>query len=80
MSNNEALKTLFGSRVAKLRNDKGISQEKLAARLQVRGVNMEQNAISSIERGDRLVTDYELWAFAVVLEVPMESLINPEQH
>ena len=30
MSNNEALKTLFGSRVAKLRNDKGISQEKLA--------------------------------------------------
>ena len=73
-------RNICGERVRLERLKKRISQEKLAARLQVRGVNMEQNAISSIERGDRLVTDYELWAFAAVLEVPMESLINPERH
>ncbi len=73
-------RNICGEHVRLERLKKRISQEKLAARLQVRGVNMEQNAISSIERGDRLVTDYELWAFAVVLEVPMESLINPDHH
>lgn len=70
-------RNICGERVRLERAKKRISQEKLAAKLQIMGVNMEQNAISSIERGDRLVTDYELWAFSVALDVPIESLIVP---
>lgn len=72
-------RNICGERLRLERLKKRVSQEQLAAKLQVRGVNMEQNAISSIERGDRLVTDYELWAFSAALEVPMEDLIAPEQ-
>ena len=55
---------------------KRMSQEALAAKLQTRGVNIAQDAISNIESGARL--DYELRGFAVVLQVPIESLLDPE--
>ena len=55
-----------------------ISQERLAAKMQMRGVEIEQDAISRVEAGERLVTDYELRAFAAIFEVPVESLLDPE--
>ena len=39
---------------------------------------MEQDVVSRIESGARLMTDYELRAFAAVLDVPLESLFPPE--
>lgn len=38
----------------------------LAAKMQTQGVIMEQDVVSKIESGDRLVTDYEVRAFAAV--------------
>lgn len=47
--------------------------------MQTRGVNIAQDAISNIESGRRLVMDYELRAFASVLQVPIEELLEPEE-
>jgi transcriptional regulator with XRE-family HTH domain len=58
---------------------KRISQETLAAKMQTLGVNIAQDAISNIEAGRRLVMDYELLAFATVLQVPIEELLEPEE-
>lgn len=51
-----------------------LSQANLAARMQVNGVTIGREAISKIETGDRIVTDYELLIFAKVLGVSMEWL------
>lgn len=50
-----------------------------AAKMQTLGVNIAQDAISNIEAGRRLVMDYELRAFATVLQVPIEELLEPEE-
>ena len=70
---------ICGERVRMARLSKRISQETLAAKMQTRGVNIAQDAISNIESGRRLVMDYELRAFASVLQVPIEELLEPEE-
>ena len=60
------------------KNISGISQADLAARMQVKGVFIEREAISKIETGDRFVTDYELMIFAEVLGVTMDWLTGKE--
>lgn len=71
-------RNVCGERIRIARVTRRISQYTMAAKMQTRGVNIEQDAISRIESGDRLVTDYELRAFAALFEVPIESLLEPE--
>lgn len=61
-----------------MRATKRISQADLAARMQVKGVFIEREAISKIETGDCFVTDYELMIFAEVLGVTMDWLTGKE--
>lgn len=49
------------------------------AKMQTKGVNIAQDAISNIESGARLVMDYELRAFASVLQIPIEDLLDLEE-
>ena len=72
-------RNICGECVRMARLSKRISQETLAAKMQTRGVNIAQDAISNIESGRRLVMDYELRAFASVLQVPIEELLEPEE-
>lgn len=69
-------KNIAGSRIKAIRERNGWSQADLAAKLQVENVVVEQKAISRIERGERLIADYELFAFSKVLEVSMEWLLT----
>ena len=72
-------RNICGERVRMARLSKRISQETLAAKMQTLGVSIAQDAISNIEAGRRLVMDYELRAFATVLQVPIEELLEPEE-
>lgn len=74
----EGLKNISGDRIHQMRTTKRISQAELAARMQVKGVIIEREAISKIETGDRFVTDYELMVFAEVLGVTMDWLTGKE--
>lgn len=69
-------KNISEDRIHQARTSKRLSQESLAAKMQVSGVVIEREAISKIETGDRFVADYELRAFAQVLGVSMEWLTN----
>lgn len=71
-------KNISGDRIHQIRTTKRISQDDLAARMQVHGVLIGREAISKIETGDRFVTDYELMVFAEVLEVTVDWLIGKE--
>lgn len=63
-------RNICGERVRKERVTRRLSQERLAAKMQMRGVEIEQDAISRVEAGERLVTDYELRAYARSLKSP----------
>lgn len=70
------LKNISGERIRQARAVKHLSQEELAARMQVRGVVLERAGVSRIETGDRFVTDYELLNFAEVLGVTVDWLLG----
>lgn len=69
-------KNISGERIYQARTTKRLSQADLAARMQVKGVIIEREAISKIETGDRFVADYELMFFAEVLDVTIEWLLG----
>ncbi len=58
--------------------ERKITQAELAARVQCEGVALEQDAISRIESGQRMVQDYELRALAEVLGASMDWLAGKE--
>ncbi|MBR4836528.1 MAG: helix-turn-helix transcriptional regulator [Clostridia bacterium] len=71
-------KNICGKRVKEARKKLGLSQDDLAARLQVSGVIIERNSISRIESGARFVADYELLALSNILKVSPSYLLGLE--
>ena len=71
-------KNICGKRVKEARRRLKLSQEDLAARLQVSGVIIERNSISRIESGERFVADYELLALSKILSVSPLYLLGLE--
>ena len=67
---------IAGKNIRNIRNAYKLSQEELAAQLQVAGLNLNQKAISRIETGDRVVADYELKKLAELLRVPVDTLLD----
>jgi len=57
-----------------------MSQEQLAAKLQTEGLGVNQNSISRIETGKRVVADYELKILAHVLNTAVDDLLAEEIH
>jgi len=52
-----------------------MSQDQLAAKLQTEGLGVNQNSVSRIETGKRIVADYELKAIARALDVTIDTLL-----
>jgi transcriptional regulator with XRE-family HTH domain len=70
-------KNISGKRIRLARTRIEMSQSDLCAALSVdHGIEMNQNTISNIERGARVVKDYELGAFAAVLNVQPSFLLS----
>lgn len=67
---------LCGKNIAQLRKALGISQRKLADRLQLQGLDIDKNAIQRIEAGKRFITDIELVAFKNCFDVSYEDLLE----
>lgn len=69
---------IAGDRVREARQAAGLSQNDLAREIQLRGLQMEQMAVSRIETGKRVVADFELPIFSSALDVTVEWLIAIE--
>ena len=55
-----------------------LSQEMLAAKLQVEGVTIERDSVSRIEIGTRFVADYEILILSEILGVSPSYLLGLE--
>lgn len=60
---------ICGDRVRLAREKLGLSQEALAAQVQLEGHSITQKTISRIETGGRIVPDYEIPLLAKALDV-----------
>ena len=67
-----------GCKIKERREAAGLSQEQLAAKVQLVGLNLNQKAISRIETGDRVVPDFELLFFSEVFDVSVETLLDKD--
>lgn len=72
-------KNICGDRLREARVVKRLRQEDLAARIQLKGVNMGRDSISRIEIGTRFVSDFELKTFAEVLGVSVNWLLGIDE-
>lgn len=71
-------KNVCGDRVHEARCRLRLTQNDLAAQLQVSGINIERDSVSRIEIGTRFVADYELRALAKILKVSVDWLLSPD--
>lgn len=69
-----------GLRIRQRRTELDLSQEQLAAKLQLAGLDITQKAISRIETGLRVVADFEIPFFADALGVSPLWLLQREDN
>ena len=62
-------KNVSGDVLRALRIKANLSQADVAKELQLLGIGLTRKEISKIENGDRLVQDFELFAFAKIFDV-----------
>lgn len=75
-------KNVVGARVRQARRaaKPPVTQLDLVARLQLLNVNVDQSAISKIEKGQRPVLDYEVIALAQALKVTVSWLLEGKEY
>ena len=69
---------VVGPQIRKLRNKLDLTQEELAARCQLHGLDISRGTLSQIEARLRRVTDLELFQLSVVLKASIDDLFPSE--
>ena len=67
---------ICGDQIAKYRKELGISQKKLADKLQLAGLDVDKNAVQRMESGQRFITDIELVFISRVLNKSVTEILN----
>ncbi len=64
-----------GQQIRMIREQRGLTQEQLAARLQTHGCDITRSALAKIEAGQRHIYVFELRTLRDILSVPYETLL-----
>lgn len=62
-------RNISGMKLKELRMNSKMSQKQVAEKLQLEGIDLTEKEISKIEHNNRLVHDFELFAFAKIFKV-----------
>lgn len=73
---NVQVKMQVGANIRRLRENAGLTQEMLAARLQLQGCDVTRSAIAKIEVGQRHLYPDELILIKQILNVTYEALLD----
>lgn len=74
MQSQEAIQTDFGRRIRLIRERRGLSQEKLGLMS-----GLSRTYMSSVDRGERNVSIYNVWLLAETLQVAPTAFFAPEE-
>ena len=69
-------RNISGNKLRALRKEAKMSQQNLAEKLQLEGIDLTSKEISKIEMNKRLVQDFELFAFAKIFKVSADVFNN----
>jgi transcriptional regulator with XRE-family HTH domain len=69
-------RNIIGKQIKIIRQSKNITQEQLAARLNIQEIDMDQTMISKIEDQVRGIQDFEIKAIAKALNISIEDLFK----
>lgn len=67
---------ITGIKIAEIRKQKGLSQRKLALKMQLMGYDVDNHFIRRVENGERFVTDIELKLFCQALDISITVLLD----
>ena len=65
-----------GSLIQKYRMQKGLSYEKLSAKLELMGISIHKQSLYDIENNKRTIKDYELFGIAYILGININDLFK----
>lgn len=66
-------RNISGNKLSELRKATKMSQQDLAEKLQLEGIDLTSKEISKIENNKRLVQDFELFAFAKIFKISADA-------
>ena len=72
-------RNISGSKLKELRKNAKMSQQDLAEKLQLEGIDLTSKEISKIETNKRLVQDFELFTFAKIFKVSADEFNTENQ-
>ena len=67
---------LCGKRIAQIRKEQGLSQRKLASKMQLLGYDVDNFFIRRVENGERFVTDIDLKIFCEALGIKLKDILD----
>jgi transcriptional regulator with XRE-family HTH domain len=70
-------RNIIGPQVRRLRDKRGWSQEQLAAKLQLAGLDISRSSLSKIESGEQAVFDFQVLYFRRVFKADSDDLYEP---
>lgn len=66
----------IGSKIKENRISKNMTQKELSEQLQLYGIDLNKNSLQKIERGQRIIKEYELAVFCKILNVSADELLK----
>ena len=73
---NREFEYLMWQNIRRIREDRGLTQEQLAAQLQTRGCDVTRSALAKIEVGQRHIYPDEVKLFKEILHISYDELFS----
>ena len=67
---------IVGKNIKKYRELKGLSQNDVCCQMALLGITLYKSDIYNIERGERILKDFELYAFAKIFKITLNELFE----
>lgn len=67
---------IIGNNIYKYRNLKNLTQEDVCTKMSLLGINLQRSDIYNIEHGRRIIKDFEVYAFCMVLGITLDMLFE----
>ena len=66
----------IGETIKEYRIKNNMTQKLLSEKLQLYGIDLNKNSLQKIERGDRIIKEYELAVFSIIFNVTTDELLK----
>ena len=75
---NKKIETMIGNNIRRIREEKGLTQEQMASKLQVSGCDITRSAYAKIEVGQRHLYPDEIILLKTILKTSYEEIFKLE--